>query len=64
MKYVQVPNEHDQAGEIVPCMDVECGVTLRDAQIYAHKNSLELPFSGEIGMATIGGTAFAVESLQ
>ncbi len=60
IKYVQVPNGHDQAGEIVPCVDVECGVTLRDAQIYAHKNSLELPFSGEIGMATIGGTAFAV----
>ena len=60
IKYVQVPNGHAQAGETVLCMDVECGVTLRDAQIYAHKNSLELPFAGEIGMATIGGTAFAV----
>lgn len=60
IQYVQVPDKHDQGGETIPCLDVECGTTLRDAQMYAHRHSLELPFAGENGMATIGGSCFAV----
>jgi len=44
----------------ISCIDCEPGVTLRELQIYANKNGLEIPFSAEIGSATVGGTCFAV----
>lgn len=59
IKYVQVPNGHEQAGETIPCVDCQCGTTLRDLQMYAHENNLEMPFSAENGMATVGGSCFA-----
>lgn len=60
IKYVQVPKHHGQAGELIPCLYVDCGTTLRDAQLYALEHSYELPFAGENGMATVGGSSFAV----
>jgi FAD/FMN-containing dehydrogenase len=47
-----------KSGEVVTVIDTECGVTLRELEKYAHKNGMELPFSAEIGISTIGGTAF------
>jgi hypothetical protein len=46
-------------GHDLTCVDCDAGCTLRKVQIYAHQHGLELPFSAEIGLSTIGGTAFA-----
>ena len=58
VRKVQV--SHNGRLTTVSCIDCEPGVTLRELQLAAHKNDLEIPFSAEIGSATVGGTCFAV----
>ncbi len=54
-----VPDTDQSESSTITCIDCEPGCTLRELQRYAHSQGLELPFSAEIGLATIGGTAFA-----
>ena len=56
VKQVKVPGSN----QVISCIDTDPGVTLRELQLYVHSHYLELSFSAEIGLATIGGTIFAV----
>ena len=58
MKKVKIPCTKDS--DPILCIDCEPGVTLRELQLFAHKHNVEVPFSAEIGMATVGGTCFAL----
>lgn len=47
-------------GNIITCVHWDAGCTLRELLPFAHSQDLELPFSAEIDLSTVGGTAMAV----
>lgn len=49
---------HGPDGEMVQCVEAQAGVQLTDLQGYLQQHNLEMPFSAEIGIATLGGTCF------
>lgn len=56
--YSRMSSDGTLKREEVVCLETDPCVTLRDVQLYAHKHGYELPFSAEIGMATVGGKIF------
>jgi len=56
--YKRKTGEGSTKTEEVTCLKTDPGATLREIQLYAQKHGFELPFSAEIGLATIGGTIF------
>ena len=58
LKTISLPFNNNNKS--VTCIDTEPGATLRELEEFAHAHDLELPYSAEIGLSTIGGTAFAI----
>eukprot|EP00580_Thalassiosira_gravida_P001724 CAMPEP_0201602484 /NCGR_PEP_ID=MMETSP0492-20130828/3197_1 /ASSEMBLY_ACC=CAM_ASM_000837 /TAXON_ID=420259 /ORGANISM="Thalassiosira gravida, Strain GMp14c1" /LENGTH=487 /DNA_ID=CAMNT_0048066015 /DNA_START=198 /DNA_END=1661 /DNA_ORIENTATION=+ len=57
-RYARKRDDGTKKVEEVVCIETDPCATLREIQLYAQKYGYELPFSAEIGLATVGGTIF------